>query len=153
MTAEEWRPVPGFPGYAVSSLGRVWSGRRGRGRILRNLDTADTHYLAVSLCAIGQPKVRRYVHQLVAEAFLGPRPAGHHVRHIDGDKQHNVPGNLAWGSISDNILDQVRHGRHHNARKTHCPAAHEYTPENTYVIPSKGSRMCRTCMAERRRAS
>jgi hypothetical protein len=34
-----------------------------------------------------------------------------------------------------------------NARKTHCPQGHEYTPENTYVQP-KGSRACRTCMAD-----
>lgn len=35
----------------------------------------------------------------------------------------------------------------HNARKTHCKHGHEYTPENTYVQP-KGSRACRTCLAE-----
>lgn len=31
-----------------------------------------------------------------------------------------------------------------NARKTHCPAGHEYTPENTYANPTAG-RICRTC--------
>lgn len=31
-----------------------------------------------------------------------------------------------------------------NARKTHCPRGHEYTPENTYVKPS-GRRRCRAC--------
>ena len=32
-----------------------------------------------------------------------------------------------------------------NTRKTHCPAGHEYTPENTYVSPGKGFRQCREC--------
>lgn len=34
------------------------------------------------------------------------------------------------------------------AAKTHCPAGHEYTPENTYTFPSDGAvnrRRCRTC--------
>lgn len=28
---------------------------------------------------------------------------------------------------------------------THCPFGHEYTPENTYIIPGDGSRTCREC--------
>lgn len=43
-----------------------------------------------------------------------------------------------------------------NARKTHCPANHEYTPENTYTYPSKTTgmlyRKCRTCTALRNAA-
>lgn len=33
-----------------------------------------------------------------------------------------------------------------NARKTHCPQDHEYTPENTYA--HKGRRYCRACQQE-----
>lgn len=36
-------------------------------------------------------------------------------------------------------------------RKTHCRHGHEYTPENTYIRPSDGSRACRTCMYTRHR--
>lgn len=32
-----------------------------------------------------------------------------------------------------------------NGEKTHCPQGHEYTPENTYRIPSTGTRLCREC--------
>lgn len=39
---------------------------------------------------------------------------------------------------------------HYNTAKTHCPQGHEYTPENTYINPKSGGRMCRTCMSERR---
>lgn len=36
-----------------------------------------------------------------------------------------------------------------NRRKTHCPQGHEYTPENTYVLPSRPTaRYCRACAAE-----
>jgi hypothetical protein len=37
-----------------------------------------------------------------------------------------------------------------NARKTHCPQGHPYSPENTSV--RDGSRHCRTCHRERERA-
>jgi hypothetical protein len=33
---------------------------------------------------------------------------------------------------------------HGNEKKTHCPAKHEYTPENT-EIQAAGWRICRTC--------
>lgn len=37
-----------------------------------------------------------------------------------------------------------------NAKKTHCPAGHEYTAENTYVKYRR--RICQTCRRARRRA-
>lgn len=35
-----------------------------------------------------------------------------------------------------------------NARKTHCPKGHEYDAENTYIQPSTGGRLCKTCARE-----
>ena len=35
-----------------------------------------------------------------------------------------------------------------NSRKTHCKHGHEFTPENTYVHPTKGKRDCRMCHRE-----
>lgn len=32
-----------------------------------------------------------------------------------------------------------------NARKTHCSRGHEFNPENTYLAPSNGARICRIC--------
>ena len=35
---------------------------------------------------------------------------------------------------------------------SHCPKGHEYTPENTYIVPggkSAGQHQCRTCMKAR----
>ena len=40
---------------------------------------------------------------------------------------------------------------HANARKTHCPQKHEYTPENT-LIGKDGKRRCRTCRRTRNAA-
>lgn len=70
--------------------------------------------------------------------------------------------------VNPSHLELVTHGENHariaiavnrrrgikvaalQADKTHCPAGHEYTTENTYV-DKRGSRNCRTCAAERSR--
>jgi hypothetical protein len=53
--------------------------------------------------------VHRSVHQLVLEAFGGPRPEGLQVRHKDGDRRNNALENLAWGTGKENAVDRVRH--------------------------------------------
>lgn len=152
MTAgEEWRPVPGYEGYyEVSSEGRVRSFRRhGATGGLKRLTLGSNGYLVVSLSKHNVKKIHR-VHRLVAFAFLGPAPSTVQVRHLDGNPSRSVLANLAYGSAGDNLLDRVAHGRHHNARKTHCIHGHEFTPENTYSPPSHPtSRYCRTCAKSR----
>lgn len=37
------------------------------------------------------------------------------------------------------------------ARQTHCKHGHEFTPENTYYHPTRGTRNCRTCQRESNR--
>ncbi|MET3527254.1 NUMOD4 domain-containing protein [Phenylobacterium koreense] len=108
---EQWRPVVGQEGkYEVSDLGRVRSldrviirsdGRsyRATGRLLK-LQTRDARYFSVT---IGGRSIR--VHELVAAAFLGPRPAGKQVLHSDDDGHHNYLDNLRYGAASENRSD------------------------------------------------
>jgi hypothetical protein len=93
---------------------------------------------------------RAYVHQLVAEAFIGPRPAGQEVRHLNGDPSDNRVENLAYGTRSQNVLDSVQHGtyRNNNREKGQCPQGHDYDTVNTYVDP-RGRRRCRACRRDR----
>jgi hypothetical protein len=37
-------------------------------------------------------------------------------------------------------------GTKHKNPKTHCLRGHEFTPENTYILPANGERRCRACM-------
>lgn len=92
------------------------------------------------------------VHRLVLLAFVGP-PATNsaEVCHIDGNPANNQLANLRWGSSSENKADQVRHGTHRNASKTHCPSGHAYDDKNTYFYPDTGNRDCRACARERSR--
>lgn len=102
LPLEEWRPVPGFPGYKVSDFGQV--------RGPRMNVSARNHprgYLRVSLHR-GRTIITRLVHQLVLEAFVGPRPSGMQCRHLNGCKTDNRAANLRWGTAKENAADNVR---------------------------------------------
>lgn len=146
---EQWRPVVGYEGlYEVSDLGRVRSlPRYGTiGKLLKPGTAKRGGYLYVNLCRDGRP-LNRTIHVLVAEAFLGPRPEGFDVRHLDGNRLNCARANLAYGTRSENNLDAVRHGTHNKASKTCCPKGHPYDKANTRVYA--GRRFCRTCDRER----
>lgn len=147
--SEEWRPIPGYEGYRVSDHGRVESLHRWRGqdgpRILRTSPNVFG-YPTVQLRKQGAPRnrVARCVHVLVAAAFLGPRPAGLEVRHLDGNPQNCHVGNLAYGTRAENIADQLRHGTHPSQRRAVCVNGHGGFD---YVDPRTGRRYCRACTA------
>jgi len=110
MTARttNWRFVRGFERrYLINHTGQVWSIKQMK---MLNSRVAWSHgYLVVSLW--DGRKYNRTVHSLVAEAFLGPRPQGHEVRHLNDDRYDNRIENLAYGTHSDNMRDAQRNGR------------------------------------------
>lgn len=55
-----------------------------------------------------------YVHTLVLEAFIGPRPLGMEACHKDGKPGNNKVGNLYWGTHKKNMEDSVAHGTSKN---------------------------------------
>jgi hypothetical protein len=166
-SVEHWAAIPGYEStYEVSNLGRVRS-------IPRAVVQANSWgiferkmpgvLLRPWIAPAGYPNVnlhgkRHTVHELVALAFLGPRPDGLWIRHLDGDPSNNSPSNLAYGTPSENALDMVSHGTHHEIRRERCPRRHPLAGEN--LLPSAvkvGKRVCRSCNrahseARRRRA-
>lgn len=145
----ELRPIPGFPGYAASGDGHIWSTVRNWRSGPRCLaERPDRHgYLRVRVQVDGR-EVKKQVHGLVLLAFRGPS-AGRQTRHLDGARVNNRIDNLAWGTAAENAADRGVHGTlvrgpiHHNSQKTHCPQGHEYTLENTAI--KVGRRHCLTC--------
>lgn len=154
MTGEEWRDIPGFPEYQVSDRARVRSLKtynRPDGRpVLLAPYLAENGYYYVKLL-VGRKAHNPTLHKLVTAAFIGPRPEGMVVRHIDGDPTNNVPANLRYGTHSQNNDDSVRHGTHPEASKTQCKRGHEFTGENTRVERrpnGRSARRCLTCQRE-----
>lgn len=141
----EWRTIPSFPRYQISDQGDVLGPR---GVLTRLIDACG--YYRLGLYRDGK-RVNCRIHTLVAEAFIGPRPDGLVVRHLDGNHLNNHPSNLRYGTPSDNVRDSVFHGTQRNIRKTHCPRNHAFDSANTGYGPS-GNRICRTCRRDRERS-
>lgn len=115
MPIEEWRDIPEFEGlYQVSSEGNVRSlshlssnAKRYKGRMLKSATGGKQPYAGVRL-SNGAIKKHRTVHTLVAEAFLGPRPDGMVINHIDGNKRNNRASNLEYCTFQDNVRHAMR---------------------------------------------
>lgn len=45
----------------------------------------------------------KYVHDLVAETFIGPRPEGFDIDHIDGNRSNNHYTNLEYVTRKENV--------------------------------------------------
>ena len=105
---ERWSHIDGFPGYFVSDKGRIWSERHQQFLVLKQLDNHG--HLGVCLYVDGE-RYYRYLHRLVAEAFI-PNPDGLPVvRHICDEPSRNEAEDLSWGTQRDNWNDAIRNGR------------------------------------------
>lgn len=109
---EIWRTIKYFPDYAISNLGRVKRIIIGpntfSGRILKS-DITKFGYKVATLYRNGK-SFSFFVHRLVLEMFIGPRPENHECNHKDGNKKNNCPWNLEWVTKSENIIHAYRTG-------------------------------------------
>jgi len=110
--SEIWAKLPGYENfYEISSHGRLAT-LLADGRRLRKLNF-KTHYLSASLKSInGLPQKTIYIHQFVAKVFIGPRPDGMVIRHLDGNRHNNSVSNLTYGTPQQNYTDTKQHKTH-----------------------------------------
>lgn len=131
-----WRPVEGYEGiYEVSSAGEVKSlprlkycGHKGSppqkvlGRTLK-ISEDRLGYSRVKLSKDGTSNLK-YLHRIIASAFIEPIAGKTEVNHIDGDKSNNALKNLEWVNRSENMkhnfsigISQARRGDDNNKAK------------------------------------
>lgn len=111
-----WKPVQSVPGMLAGDDGtvvlppshhalhnggyRTYVPEPTRGHITAANKGAKRKYYNLPTKRFGNLKV----HQLVCEAFHGPRPfEGAVVMHKDEDALNNRPENLAWGTMKENM--------------------------------------------------
>lgn len=100
---EIWKPVVGLEEYfEISNLGRL----KRKDRILKA--TNDRGYLKIKLSVNGK-RYLRYIHRLVAEAFI-PNPNNYkEVNHKDSNPENNRVDNLEWCDRRYNLDYMVKH--------------------------------------------
>jgi hypothetical protein len=115
---ETWKQIPGYEGlYEASDLGRIRSldrllGHYTGAKVLRRgrpIDGSQQRYDIVNLSRDGKHKSFTR-HTIIALTFIGPKPKGMLVRHLDGNRQNNTAKNLAYGTSQDNSDDMKAHG-------------------------------------------
>lgn len=163
---ETWKSVVGYEGfYEVSDHGRVRSldrklmskagyFRSYKGKLLSLNCQGKSPYPMVRLSSEGDSTLYA-VHGLVMAAFIGPRPTGYHVDHIDNNPQNNNLSNLQYLTplaniqrqkiFGTSISDRVASGEHNESAKTHCPRGHELISPN--LVASDKKRGVRSCLA------
>lgn len=111
--SEEWRVIPEFPDYAVSSLGRFrreQPDKRGRGvgRIIKIKFHEDNACSQIGLVRDGH-QYRLMANRVVCAAFHG-NGTGLLARHLDGDFHNLRADNLEWSTILEKAHSMVVRG-------------------------------------------
>ena len=112
---EEWRYIADFnKKYAISNHGRVYN-------YYKNIYLAqfpnDDGYLRVRLQLPNTSPKSIFVHKLVLEGFVGPRPTKMVCRHYpDQTKTNNLLTNLSWDTETRNALDRIEAGTAGNGK-------------------------------------
>lgn len=102
-----FRPIPDFNEYVISDDGEVLLSLK-FGKVKRiSYYEGKGSYLKTQLYKDGK-SYKRYVHQVVAEAFLGSRPHKLEIDHIDRDRKNNHCNNLRYVSKQTNV-DNTTH--------------------------------------------
>lgn len=109
---EVWKSIKGYEGiYEVSNMGRIRTYRKKDGWVgykatdtprLMSVISHGNGYLYVTLSKDSKTE-NRYVHRLVAEAFIGAIPQGHVINHLDYDKTNNCADNLEIVTQKENV--------------------------------------------------
>ena len=109
---EVFKPIPDWPNYEISTLGRVRNVRFNRFLTLTPKPcNRGISYPSVWLSRDGH-KQQFFVHSLVLNVFIGERPEGAHCRHKDRNTNNCCLSNLEYGTPADNKQDSIKHGTH-----------------------------------------
>lgn len=124
---ERWKRIDPMGKYWVSDRARVWSSATQQFLKVKPLDRHG--HLGVCL-SYGDHTEYRYIHRLVAQAFMPNPNKLPVVRHLNDRPYDNEIENLAWGTQRDNAYDSIRNGnayiltdedREKGFRKTRTP--------------------------------
>lgn len=120
--------IQDFPGYFVSTRGRIFSEKYGDMRELKHCSNIRTGYLMVSLQKEGKGH-SKHIHRLVAETFLERVEGKNEVDHINRLKYDNRVENLHWVDRRENNINKGMFK--HNT--TGITGVYFYTTKNRWV--------------------
>jgi hypothetical protein len=102
---EQWRTISGYPNFMVSNFGRVMNVKT---QEIKTGSLMKVGYL--NICLWNGKSNRKYIHHLVAEAFLTKPEDGEKLilDHIDRNRTNNTALNLRWITRSQNNMNGTK---------------------------------------------
>lgn len=116
---EIWKDIKGFEGlYQISNLGNVKSLRHWRKQenFIMKQQPNSTGYLRVCL-KLNRTEYHKFVHRLVAEAFIDNPNNFEVVNHLDCNPKNNIVTNLEWTTRKGNSEYMVKLGRNKRTKE------------------------------------
>ncbi len=129
---EIWKEINGYENlYEISNTGKVKSLRYNK---ILSGGYSGFGYLLVHLVKDSKKK-QKYIHKLVAEAFIPNEDNKPQVNHIDGNKTNNNVDNLEWVSFSENNKHAYKTGLKKSSKgKNNDYSRSLMTPINQYDL-------------------
>ena len=91
--------IPSQPGYFITEDGRIFKEKK-----------ATIGKNGYPHTGFRRGDKNRYIHDLVLETFVGPRPDGHQASHLNGDRADSRLENLTWETPKENNARKSGHG-------------------------------------------
>lgn len=107
--------------YEIREDGRILRNAKSKKQIKIILDKhhSETGYYAAFICRKGKVK-RLMIHALVAECWLGDKPDGMEIDHIDRNAHNNHYSNLRYVNHSEQMKNRVLSDRLIEIAKNNC---------------------------------
>ena len=101
------KPIPSNNDYYADEDGHIYFLKNGEYREVKPFPhKAGAQHLQITLRYNGKRK-NKFVHHLVLETFVGPKPECGLARHLNDDGGDNRLVNLCWGTYQENANDRV----------------------------------------------
>ena len=104
---DEWKEIPGFPGYEISIYGDVYFKGDVSGKLRRKSGICVQHRNRLGYYIVHINGKTYYVHRLLAITYIENPENKKEIDHIDGNPSNNSLNNLRWAIHKENLNNSV----------------------------------------------
>ena len=113
---DEWKEIPGLPGYEISIYGDVYFKGDVSGKLRRRSGICVQHRNRLGYYIVHINGKTYYVHRLLAITYIENPENKKEIDHIDGNPSNNSLDNLRWATPKENSNNSISLER---MRKSH----------------------------------
>ena len=113
---DEWKEIPGLPGYEISIYGDVYFKGDVSGKLRRKSGICVQHRNRLGYITVHINGKIYYVHRLLAITYIENPENKKEIDHIDGNPSNNSLDNLRWATPKENSNNNISLER---MRKSH----------------------------------